>query len=246
MASGPGKSGLEKWQDGIRKAVDDPRWNSYDCEIKMAISEFDQHLRSTTGYRTPDWQLIKAMLWTESGAASPEWDTKPMQIGVIGDPGLTSLLSGKEGGDLILPPAMKSRLSVSTVRTMPSQNIRAGIGYLLMRMATFEFQSVLASGINPIKEIQVKVGDSFEKIAKAQGTTVQILKELNPFANVLRTGQTIKFQKGKLQLVIADWRPINSIAIARRYNGGGDHNYAQKLDFALSLIRKGKEAVCES
>lgn len=232
MASGPGKSGLEKWQDGIRKAVDDPRWHTYDCEIKMAISEFDQHLRSTTGYRTPDWQLIKG--------------TKPMQIGVIGDPGLTSLLSGKEGGELILPPAMKSGLSASTVRIMPSQNIRAGLGYLLMRMAIYEFQSVLAAGINPVKEVTVKIGDSFEKIAKAQGTTVQIIKKLNPMANVLRTGQTLKFQKGKVELVIADWRPISSMEIARRYNGGGDHNYVQKLDFALSLIRKGKEAVCAS
>ena len=163
MTSSPGKSGLEKWQDGLRKAVNDPRWDSYDCEIKMAISEFEQHLRSTTGYRTPDWQLIKAMLWTESGADSPEWGTKPMQIGVIGNPGLASLLSGKEGGELILSSALKSRLSATNVRMVPSQNIRAGIGYLLMRMATFEFQSVLAGGINPIKEVTVKAGDSFEK-----------------------------------------------------------------------------------
>lgn len=51
----------------------------------MAAGEFNQHLKATTGYRQLDWLTIKAMLWTESGAASPEWRTKPMQIGVPGD-----------------------------------------------------------------------------------------------------------------------------------------------------------------
>ncbi|MFT8656341.1 MAG: hypothetical protein ABF785_06550 [Acetobacter papayae] len=43
---------------------------------------------------------------------------------------------------------------------------------------------------------------------------------------------------------IASWRRISTALIAQRYNGGGDINYAKKLDYARSLIRKGKVALC--
>jgi LysM repeat protein len=238
------KSGLEKWQDGLRTATADPRWHLYDCEIKMAIGEFDRQLGGTVGYRSLNWQLIKAILWTETGASNSEWYTKPMQIGVVGDPGLTSLLAGKEGGELILPTALKARLSPTSVRSIPSHNIRAGIAYLLMRMAKFEWQSVVAGGINPVREIKVKTGDSLERIAIAQGTTAQIIKSLNPNLTTLRPGQLLKFRKGKVERVIAGWQSISTAAIARRYNGGGDFNYARKLDFALGLIRQRKEVTC--
>lgn len=78
----PIKTVFEKWQDGLSKAVGDSRWNAYDDELTTAVSEFNQHLKSSTGYRQLDWLLMKAMLWTESGAWSSEWQTKPMQIGV--------------------------------------------------------------------------------------------------------------------------------------------------------------------
>lgn len=95
----PIKTAFDKWKDGINKAVGDSRWDAYDGEVRTAVSEFNQHLHSTPGYRQLDWLLIKAMLWTESGASNPEWRTKPMQIGVAGDAGLASFLSDREGGD---------------------------------------------------------------------------------------------------------------------------------------------------
>lgn len=103
-------------------------------------------------------------------------------------------LSGKEGGDLILPLALKGRLTTGSVRTIPAHNIRAGIGYLLMRMANFECQSTLGSDAK-IYEITVKSGDSLDKIAKVQGGTVDALRKLNPTASVLRPGQVMKCQK---------------------------------------------------
>ncbi|WP_081103763.1 hypothetical protein [Burkholderia anthina] len=36
----PPKTGFEKWQDGIDKAVGDTRWDSRDCEIRMAVDEY--------------------------------------------------------------------------------------------------------------------------------------------------------------------------------------------------------------
>jgi hypothetical protein len=234
----PIKTAFEKWQDGLSKAVSDSRWNAYDIDLKLAANEFNQHLKSTTGYKQLDWRLIKAMLWTESGALSSEWKTKPMQIGVPGDPGLSSFLSAGEGGELILPPRWQGRLTVGSVRSMPSHNIRAGIGYLLMRMANFEFQSVLAADARSVLEVTVKPGDSLATIARAQGSTPEIMRKLNPTSIVLRPGQTLKVQKGSVQRVITGWRQITTDQIARRYNGGGDPNYAKKLDYAIGLIRK--------
>jgi hypothetical protein len=233
----PIKTAFEKWQDGLSKAINDPRWDAYDGEIKTAVSELNQHLKSTSGFRQLDWRLIKAMLWTESGASSSEWHTKPMQIGVPGDPGLASFLSNREGGELILPPKWQGRLTIGTVRTIPSHNIRAGIGYLLMRTAYFEFQSVLASDEKTIHEVTIKHGDSLATIAKAQGCTPEILRKLNPTANVLRPAQILRFQPGSIQRVITRWRPISTDNIAQRYNGGGDPYYAKKLDYAFRLIR---------
>ena len=239
----PSKAGFDKWQDGINKAVGDSKWNSWDCEIQMAVNEYNRHLSGTGGYMPLDWQLIKAMIWVESGANNSEWNIKPMQIGVPGDPGMTSLLSGNEGGDLILPPDLKGRLTTGTVRTIPAHNIRAGIGYLLMRMANFEYRSTLGADAK-VYEIAVKPGDSLDKIAKAQGSTVDTLKKLNPTAAVLRPGQVLKYQKASVQRVITSWWHISTSLIAQRYNGGGDPNYAKKLDHALSLVRKGKAALC--
>ena len=237
------KTGFEKWQDGINQAAGDAKWNSWNCEIQMAVNEYNRHLSSTAGYISLDWQLIKAMLWVESGAKNSDWNLRPMRIGVPGDPGLTSFLSGKEGGDLILPPAWKGWLTTGSARSTPVHNIRAGIGYLLMKMANYEYRSTLGSD-SRIYEIIVKQGDSLDKIAKAQGTTVESLKKMNPTTSILRPGQMLKYQKASVQRVITSWRHFSTALIAQRYNGGGDPAYAMKLDYALSLIRKGKASLC--
>ena len=237
------KTGFEKWQDGINKAVGDAKWNSWDCEIQMAVNEYNRHLSGTAGYMPLDWQIIKAIVWVETGANDSEWNSKPMQIGAAGDPGITSLLSGKEGGDLILPKGWKGRLTTGSVRSIPAHNIRAGIGYLLMRMANFEHRSLLGAD-SKVYEVAVKPGDSLDKIAKVQGSTVDTLRKLNPTAAVLRPGQLLKYQKASMQRVVTSWRHISTATIAQRYNGGGDPNYSKKLDHALSLVRKGKAVVC--
>lgn len=242
MAEQPAATAFERWKSCLRGAVNAPKWHSYDCEIKAAVEEFNRHLGSTSGFRPLDWKLVKAMVWVETGAESPEWNRKPMQIGVQGDPGLTSLLRGNEGGELILPAQWHGRLTIGSVRTAPAHNIRAGIGYLLMRMANFEYRSVQHDPT--ILNVAVKPGDSFEKIAKNQGTTLECLKKLNPATTVLRPGLMLKYQKGAVKRVISGWRMISTNLIAQRYNGGGDPNYARKLDFAYSLLTNRKEATC--
>ncbi|SAK70443.1 LysM domain protein [Caballeronia pedi] len=229
------KNKLEIWKEERRVATRDKNWNSWDSEIQTAVSEYNHHLFGESGYFFLDWRIIKAMVWVESNANNPSWQTKPMQIGVGNDPGLTSFLSGKEGGDLIVPPMWRGRLTIASVRSTPAHNIRAGIGYLLMRMANFKHQSVLNTD-SAVYDVTVKVGDSLEKIAKTQGSTVEVMKRLNPTVSVLRPGQVLKYQKASIQRVITGWQHISPTSIANFYNGGGDPNYANKLQFVLDLI----------
>lgn len=239
----PSKTGFEKWKDGINQAVGNAKWSFWDCEIQRAVNEYNRHLFGKAGYISLDWRVIKAMIWVESGANNSEWQFKPMQIGVAGDPGMTSFLSDKEGGDLIIPPVWKGRLTADSVRTTASHNIRAGIGYLLMRMANFEYRSVPGAD-SRVYEVTVKSGDSLDKIAKLHGTTIETLKKLNSVVSILRPGQKLKYKKSSVQRIITGWRQINTIRIAQRYNGGGDPNYAKKLGYALSLVRKEKDVLC--
>lgn len=245
MASpSPAKDKFNQWAEGINNAAPgDIRWNQWDCEVQLALSEFNQHLQGVANYVPPDWRFIKSMLWVESGAGNEQWRIKPMQIGVAGDPGLKAFLSGEEGGELILPPLWRGRLTMDSARTMPAHNIRAGIGYLLMRMAYFEYQEVPSSD-PAILETSVKKGDSLSRIAQQQGTTVGMLQRMNANSAVLQLGQKLIFRKASIQRVITGWRPLTSQLALTRYNGEGDPNYARKLDHAMAVVRAGKEVTC--
>lgn len=238
----PTKTNFEKWQDGINKAVSDARWNAWDCEIQLAVSEYNRHLSGSAGYRQLDWQLIKAIAWVETGASNKKWGSNPMQIGNPGDPGLRSFLSANEGGELIIAPEWKKRLTLGSAVTIPAHNIRAGIGYLLMRMANFAIQTV-PDADQTIYEVTVEKGGNIAKIAAAQGSTIEIMQKLNPTARVLKPGQVLKYRKASIAKGITSWKLITTSSIATYYNVG-DSNYAKKLDYALSLIRNGKAAIC--
>jgi len=240
------KTGFEKWKDGIDKAKDNPKWDAWDCEIQKAVNEYNDHLSSTQGYVRLDWRIIKATIWVESGPHQIDWNFRPIQIGVSTDPGMDAFLFGDEGGHLILPPAWKGRLKPETVRVMPTHNIRAGIGYLLMRMARYEYRNVLGSDTK-VYEIVVKPGDTFERIAEKQGSTPGTITALNPKIDSrrLRPGQVIKYQKASLQRVITGWRHISAGLIMDRYNGNRDPDYSRKLDYVLPLVHKREVVVCK-
>jgi len=239
-------SNFDKWKQGIDQAASNPKWDEWDCEIQRAVNEYNHHLADTEGYVRLDWRYIKAVLWVETGAGAPTWRTKPMQIGNTGDPGLKALLTDKdgkdknhyEGGDLVMPPGLKEKLQLASVSSTPSLNIRAGIGYLLMRMMSYEYRSVLAD--NKIYEVTVERGDSFDKIADKHGSTSAVLKRLNPqaYGKTIHPGQMVRLQKASMQYVITGWQPISTALMAELYNGGGDTDYKRKLDYVWPLVHK--------
>ena len=117
----------ELWQQTIDASLKDSRWHEYDCDLQRIVAGFNRHLSGKSGYFPLDWRIIKAIIWTESGGPSNSaWRSNPMQIGNAGDPGLAALMSGKEGGDLIMPADLKRTLTTSSVRSSAQMNIFAG------------------------------------------------------------------------------------------------------------------------
>jgi hypothetical protein len=232
------RSSYELWQATIDASIKDPRWHEYDCDLQRIAGEFNRHLSGSRGYFPLDWHIIKAMIWTESdGPDNPAWRNNPMQIGNSGDPGLAALLSWKEGGDLIMPDDLKRTLTTTSARGSAQMNIRAGTAYLLMRMARFDVGTILYEKDHKVYEIVVKAGDSLDKIARTNGSTVDTLKTLNPGAFVLKPGQTLKYQKAAIRKIIVGWNMVTTSYVAIRYNVG-DPAYAKKLDYCLVVMRK--------
>lgn len=238
------KSRYVLWQETIDQSLTDKRWNDYDCDIKRVVTEFDQHLSNQGGYRPLDWRLIKAMIWTESGGPDNRaWKRNPMQIGNPGDPGLRALLSADEGGSLILPPSVAKTLSEVTAHSSPLMNIRAGTGYLLMRLARFATVSVVDKNTK-VLGVALRPGDTLTSIARANQSTVDTLKTLNRGITALSPGMTINCQKAVMGKVIVGWDLISTARIAMRYNVG-DLAYARKLNYCLSIMKRSPEgATC--
>ncbi len=222
-----------KWKQGIDRA--DSNWDGWDSTIKLMVFEYNRHLRDSRAYRDLDWRWIKVMLWTESGPFNPAWKQQPMQIGVLTDQGLGGLLNGREGGDLIIPSTL--RFNSNTARATPRDNIAAGVGYLLMRMADFGFETQLdKDGV--IFEVTVQRGDKgLSDVARRCASTADLLAKLNPGARFIHVGDVLKCRKASVQKIIVGWKPFTSTMIAKRYNAK-DPKYAEKLEYALAAIKR--------
>ena len=162
-----------------------------------------------------------------------------MQIGVQNDPGLKALLYGSEGAELIVPPCYV--LTMEGVRSRPRQNIIAAVGYLLMRMADYGYATVPDPG-GRIVEVTARPGDSLATLAKRCGSTLDMVRRLNPSATVIQVGQVLKCQAASMRKVIIGWKPFTYATVSRRYNGNGnpsgDPRYAEKLEYVFDAIRK--------
>lgn len=125
-------------------------------------------------------------------------------------------------------------------------NIAAGVAYLLMRLAKYDFATVPDPSDGRDYEVVLKAGDTLDKVAKLNSTTVQTLRSFNEGTSLLRPGQKLRYRKASVKKVIARWAAASTVNIARLYNVG-DPGYATKLSYCLSVMGKTKqsEAVCE-
>ena len=224
----------EMWRLGIKKACGDMRWYKYDLIIMQVINEYTKNLVDR-GFTPPDWHLIKAMLWTETGAVTNGvdnlvWLKKPMQIGNRNDPAMQVVLSGTECTDLVVPTDTRKKLTSEKITTDPYFNIFAGIGYLLSRFAHCNMVEEADLQENEVHEYTVTKGDNLFSIAKNNGTTEASLKqESGLLSDSLKLSQVLKYKKMHTTKKISSWDVLTPEEVAKRYNGGGDTKYAKKL-----------------
>jgi len=234
------KTPYEKWQATINDAITNPAWDKYDAVIKSTVTAYNSRLGKTShnvlkAMPSLNWLWIKAMVWVESGGPNGSvWNTRPMQIGNPGDPGYAAVKHEEGAAKIIMDGKLKAQLiHVNN----PVVNIQIGITYLLSRLAQIEIRSTL-NNIDKKEYVYAVVGgDSFHKIAKKMGTTVQELEKSNPTIKnaMLRPKMNLKYHKASLETVVVNWRHVTATTIYTRYNQG-DPLYPKKLNYIMDEV----------
>jgi len=195
-----------------------------------------------------DSNLIMAMIITESGGERDRngaFKYDPMQIANQGDYALDILVKGREDvkfvGDFLRLNGRKKTpwnkekkcWDYSNTNLTAEESIYGGIGWLLNKAV-----EVVEEG--QITDYVVKSGDNLWKIAKENGSTLETLKEYNKGIDYdnLKIGQKIKFRKASRKF---NPNGINWEEAVKRYNGGGDSNYANKVDSILKELKASKD-----
>jgi LysM repeat protein len=228
------------WTNTVDNGVANASWDAYVATIQTEVQVYNTRFAGS-GYTAVDWKLCKAILWVESGGpTSPAWTKRVMQIGNPGDPAYGTLKGGGSTVSLIVSTSLASDLQHKSIDD-PQLNIRAAIAFLFLRMAQFEDKSVIDPAETADHTYTVVPGDNLSAIGRKVGTTVEVLKAMNPGADkMIKPGQVLKYRKAAVRTVIVGWRAFNTANIAQRYNGNGDPNYAEKLNYVLDLFTKLK------
>jgi LysM repeat protein len=237
----------------FKPSLENPRWNEYDETIKSEVEFYNNKFKDTPNFKPLDWRAVKAMLWTENlGGPTPnnaqgEWEKRPLQIGVPGDPGLGVIQNGRENSDLVTTSETRSELLKDS---NGKNNIRAGVAYLYTRTLESGIREVIDD--SNIQTYKIQKGDSIDTIAKNLGTTRDnILKNSGLTINgKLSLGQEIKYQKAHQERYVSGWKDWKSTV--RGYNGNatwgtdakgnqvkigvGDPDYMPKVSRAYQII----------
>lgn len=229
------------WLASVESGVKDARWDQFDIAIKSEVTAYNVGFASTAGFSPVNWLLFKAMLWTESGGPdhpSQAWTGRVMQIGNPGDPAYGVLRAGSEGSSLIMPADLKTLLAKDDNINRPEINVRAAIAYLYTRMARYGIHSVISlSAVCPAPTYTVVANDSFDRIAKKVGTTVENLQANNKVKpTALRPGMVLSYDPARMERYVSGWRKFQTAIIADRYNGGGDAEYSAKLSHVMTKV----------
>jgi LysM repeat protein len=222
------------WMDSVDLYAGGDSWRDYEATLRSVIAELDRHLRGVANYPSIDFRFAKAMLWTESGPWTPEWTSRPLQIGNGGDGGLGELLKPGGKGEIIRPPEWAGRVTAASARSNPVDNIRAGLGYVFNQSLVATSGSVAEPGA-PIIKVKAEKGDSLQRIAQRYGSTTEHLQRLNS-SIYLKPGQEVRVQRASVRRVAKSWKPIDLNFLVKDYNGGGDPHYGEKLRYVLAYI----------
>lgn len=236
------------FKDTMTAAVADPAAADYDTALKAEIDAYVARFKGTPDFPDPlDWRLFKAQLLIESGGPQGKvWKGRVMQIGNQGDPGLSVVkaaaegrIADAEGADLVLSADLKSAMKDPKQSTdQPVLNLRIGLCYLFARMIKNIRDEDIIDTSRPPETYKVLKGDSWWKIARHFRIKVKDLQDLNSSAVTrgLFPGMELHVRWGKHVRELTGWRTFDYATIADRYNGGGDADYADKLEFVHKLL----------
>ncbi|HEY0785123.1 MAG TPA: LysM peptidoglycan-binding domain-containing protein [Acidobacteriaceae bacterium] len=230
-----------RWTATVDDGLKNAEWDKYDETIKREVAGYNQRLGSTTGYTQVDWKLLKAVLWVESGGpTSREWNKKVMQIGNPGDAAYGVLKRGAEGSQMVMSTQLWEDIRKKDISD-PTLNIRAAVAYVFTRLGKFTEASIEDPSDAFDHTYIVASGDSLWSIAHKVGTTQLSLKARNPGAGkAIHPKQKLVYRRASMQLTVSGWRDFTTANIATYYNGGGDAQYAAKLNYVLDLFKKVK------
>ena len=229
---------LPKWTATMDAAVADPRSAAYDQTIQSELRDYTARLGSTRGYVEPPFRLIKALLLIESGGpAAPSWRGRVAQIGNLGDAGYGVLKAGGENSALVMSPDLRARLA-DTAISDPTLNVRAAIALIFTKAVQAATTSVVDPADPLMRQHVVTKGDSFGRIARTESSTVPDIRASNPAISPnLRLKEKVNYHHASMVNQITGWSLIDANFLARRYNGGGDPDYADKLNYVLAHLR---------
>ncbi|MEW5931749.1 MAG: DUF4157 domain-containing protein [Gemmatimonadota bacterium] len=217
--------------------------------IDAAVAALNQRLHPPTPL-DPDW--IRAMMAVETVAGTEPRKFDPLQVANQGDPALGVLKSGGEHSNLIDPglaAQLKGKKSTprnegkwdygalkESERMDAATGIVAGVAWLAVKAANFKEVNVETG---PEMTHTVQAGDTYPKLAKKLGTTVDTLTSLNPGVDPtkLQIGKTVlKYKAAHKEWQISGWKTWEKAA--EDYNGGGDPDYLKKVKAKFDEIKK--------
>lgn len=243
---------LKTWEDHLSFSIaKDPKpWNTYDDQIQAAVVVFNAYLAGKALYNPLDWQKIKAMAWVETGpfAQNDAWNSRPMQIGNRGDAGLHDLLTSVQG-KLIMPPQFLVGINEGNAGSVGRLNIIVGIGYLLRRLGKFGIVFDPVPATDPRNAVPIKgqngiIGTidpdrSSEVKDKLTGDGIpanRTIHTIGPHHKVGHHHDHHRAARGNPHMSVIGWKVLTPEFASKYYNGGGDGNYAAKLEFAYKTI----------
>ena len=220
---------FEDWKRELTH-TDRPAWSMYDHVIRTCVTDFARFHSGRSGYIAPRWELIKAVIWIESGGPrNSAWKDKPMQIGVRGDLGIVDVTTQPEMG-LIIPPDIRVRLNASTIRADPAANIQAGLALLHRKMAFL--------GRRPKTHPPDSSAERLASIDRRLGNTTLVLNHRLARDKTDLTLSSHRRTHGRPQTsesYISAWLPFCPVTIYQRYNIG-DNTYVRKLEHCMKLM----------
>jgi LysM repeat protein len=227
-----------------------PSFKNYSDTINAVVEKYNSKFKPKNPL-DPNW--VRAMMMVESGGDSKAHKYDPLQVANSGDPALAVLQKGKEHTDLIIDNDFRDKLNSKKPtpwkngkqnyqgleeqeRMNASIGIEAAVAWLFRKAANYEL--ITEETDQKILMYTIKKGDSFDSIARKQGTTVDVIKKYNPQLNpksLVPEKTTISYKKAHKKWVISSFNSWEKAT--EDYNGGGDPQYLDKVKKQYNIIK---------